>query len=332
MTKRPLKSELHHWWPRTLAEHWAAADGMVSVIRPDGEMRRAPPGAFGAITNAHHMKMGGPWDATFEPIFNQADGEISDFVRWLSTLEAPMITEDRTVVERIAAQSLPLDRQLQIARVTASLLARTPRIRHSIKLTTEHYRNQFGMSDPKADKTLIALNQRGLYDAYRKHMEGGGRWAILFSDEKEFVAGDGFFHNFPASQDGLNSGRKLVLPLLPTATIVFMRPMSHPSEPRLVTLRLGAGEVQTLNDVVQVYASDVLFYRDEKPILSDAFKSGVHREFRYHGHSWLDGVLDNLSQYNLWGPGGTPGRCSRSPFSEALHGNRWLENISQDEV
>lgn len=57
MTRRPLKTELHHWWPRTLAEHWAAADGMVSVVRPEGEVRRAPPGAFGAITNAHHMKI-----------------------------------------------------------------------------------------------------------------------------------------------------------------------------------------------------------------------------------------------------------------------------------
>jgi hypothetical protein len=324
MIKESLKSELHHWWPRTLAELWEAADGMVSVIRPDGAVRRAPAGAFGAITNAHHMKIGGPWDSTFEPIFNQPDSEISDFVRWLSTLEAPLVDKDRPMMERIGAQPLPQDREQQFARVTASLLARTPQIRHSIKLTTEHYRNQYGLSDPKADKTLIALNQRGLYDAYRKYMEGGGRWAVLFSDEKEFVAGDGFLHNFPASQDGLNSGRKLVLPLLPTTTIVFMRPTSYPSEPRLVTMRLGASEVQTLNDVVQVYASHFVFYRDDKPIMSDAFKSGTHRQFRYHRHSWMDALLDDLSQYNLWGRGGTPGRSGKSPYSKALEGNRWL--------
>src|SRR5205814_1819411 len=131
-----LKSELHHWWPRTLAELWEAADGMVSVIRPDGAVRRAPAGAFGAITNAHHMKIGGPWDSTFEPIFNQPDSEISDFVRWLSTLEAPLVDKDRPMMERIGAQPLPQDREQQFARVTASLLARTPQIRHSIKLTT----------------------------------------------------------------------------------------------------------------------------------------------------------------------------------------------------
>jgi len=72
MKQKPLKTELHHWWPQTLADHWAAGDGMVSVIRPNGTVHRAPPGAFGAITNAHHMKMGGPWDSTFEPIFQRA--------------------------------------------------------------------------------------------------------------------------------------------------------------------------------------------------------------------------------------------------------------------
>ena len=325
--RKLLKTELHHWWPRTLAEHWADSEGMVSVVRPDGEIRRAPPGAFGAITNAHHMKMGGPWDATFEPIFNQADGEMADFVRWLSTLETSLVREDRPMVERIVAQPLSSDRQHQIARVTAALLARTPRVRHVIKLTREHIRGECGLADPQAGKTLIALNQRGLYDAYRRYMEGGGRWAILFSDEEEFIAGDGFLHNFPASQDGLNTGRKLVLPILPTATIAFMRPMSHPSEPRLVTLRVSADEVRALNDILQVYASDFLFYRDQKPQLTDDFMSGAHREFRYHEHNWLDPLLHDLSQYCLWGEGGSAVIGSRQPYTESLQGNRWLRKF-----
>ncbi len=327
MTKKPLKTELHHWWPRTLAEHWADDDGMVAVIRPNGDVRRAPPGAFGAITNAHHMKMGGPWDSTFEPIFNQADGEMADCIRWLSTLEAPWMSQDRPMVERIAAQSLPTDRQCQLARVTASLLARTPRARHIIGLTTEHYRGEFGLSDPKPDKTLIALNQRGLYDAYRKYMEGSGRWAILYSDEKEFVAGDGFFHNFSASQDGLNSGRKLLIPILPTIAVVYLRPMSHPSEPRLVTLRLGYSEVKAINDITQVYASDFLFYRSQPPELTEAFTVGSHREFKYHGHEWMDGVFDDLSQYCLWGGGGAAVIGSKRPYTESIHGNRWLDSF-----
>jgi hypothetical protein len=298
MNEKQLKTELHHWWPRTLANHWAAGDGMVSVARPNGTVQRAPPGAFGAITNAHHMKTGGPWDSTFEPIF-----------------------------KRISPQALPDERATQVARVTASLLARSPSIRASIKRTTEYYREEFGLANPTADKNLIAVNQSGLYDAYRERMMHG-RWAILFSDEQEFIAGDGFLHNFPASQQALNSGLKLVLPILPTAAIVYMSPMQYPSEPRLVTVRLGVDEVDMLNVITQVYASNFLFYRDIKPGFSDAFRLGEHRQFQYHGHDWLDPLLDDLSQYNRWGKGGAAGISGRRPYSESLEGNRWLDRLA----
>lgn len=322
MKPKPLKTELHHWWPRSLAEHWSAGDGMVSVIRPTGEVHRARAGAFGAITNAHHMKLGGAWDSTFEPLFNRPDAEMSDFVRWLATLDASIVCSGKSMIERIKPQPLSAERQQQIARITASLLARSPSVRHSIKLGTEYFRRKFGLSDPTADKTLIAANQRGLYDAYRNRMEGSGRWAILFSDEKEFIAGDGFLHNFPASQDGINSGKKLLLPILPTAAIVYMLPMQYPTEPRLVTLKVSAGEAESLNAITQVYASEFLFFRDEKPTLADAFKLGQHRIFEYHGHDWLDPLLDDLSQYNLWGKDGAAGMCARRPYSESLRGNR----------
>lgn len=299
---------------------------MVSVIRPDGTVYRAPPGKFGAITNAHHMKVGGPWNSTFEPIFNKPDNEMAAFIQWLATTEASLATFGRPMVERISPQSLPDERATQIARVTASLLARSPRIRASIKHTTEYYRRKLSSADPTANKTLIALNQRGLYDAYRKRMMLG-RWAVLFSDEREFIAGDGFLHNFPASADGLNSGLKLILPILPTATIVYMSPRQHPTEPRLVTLRLDANEVARLNAITQVYASDFLFYRDDMPELTDTFRQGEHRQFHYHRDPWLDRLLDDLSQYNRCGKGGTAAISSQRPYSDPLQGNHWLDGF-----
>ncbi|KEO90547.1 hypothetical protein EH31_10695 [Erythrobacter longus] len=300
---------------------------MVSVIRPDGAVHRAPPGAFGAITNAHHVKIGGPWDSTFEPIFNKPDNEMADFVQWLATLETAIQAPNRPMVERIAPQPLPEERATQLARITASLLARSPSIRASIKRTTEYYRQNFGLANPTAEKSLIAANQSGLYDAYCKRMMYG-RWAILFSDELEVTAGDGFLHNFPASQDALNSGLKLVLPILPTATIIYMSPMQYPTEPRLVTLRLSANEVKQVNAITQVYASNFLFYRGDKPEVTEAFRCGEHRQFQYHGHDWLDPLLDDLSQYNRWGKDGAAGISSRRPYSESLEGNRWLDRLA----
>lgn len=329
LTNKPLKTELHHWWPRTLSEHWRAPDQMVSVIRPNGDVLRARPGAFGGITNAHHIKKGYPWDSTFEHIFNKPDSDINDFVSWIFTLEASRAESNHPMIERILAQPLPQERQQQMARIVASLLARSPRVRYAIKLGAEYFREQFGLTDPTADKNLIAGNQRGLYDAYRKLMENSGRWAILFSDSMEFIAGDGFLHNFPASVDGLNSGKKLVLPILPTTAIIYMFPMGYPTNPKLVTLRVDNDEVEQLNDLVQIYSRDLLFFRSEQPVISDAFRCGQHCEFQYDQHEWLDGILDDLSQYNLWGKDGTPGMGSNRPYSESIAGNRILDQLAR---
>jgi hypothetical protein len=85
--------------------------------------------------------------------------------------------------------------------------------------------------------------------------------------------------------------------------------------------------VKSLNDIVQVYASKFLFFRDEKPELCEAFKMGQHRIFEYHGNDWLDSLLDELSQYNRWGKGGAAGISSKRPYSENLAGNRWFEQF-----
>jgi len=117
--------------------------------------------------------------------------------------------------------------------------------------------------------------------------------------------------------DDTLSGKKCVLPLTPTVAIVYMLPMSYPSEPKLVSIKLDDDEVQFLNDALQAYANDFLFFRSQEPRLSSAFTQGGHRQFEYHSHPWLEEFLDDLSQYNLWGPGGTPGR-SEGYFLKSL--------------
>jgi hypothetical protein len=319
-TDAAIKTELHHWWPRSLSMHWENEDELVSQLWPDGRIVRAPHGNFGAITNAHHMKMGGPWSSTFEPTFNRADNEMGDLIEWLLGLDSSIADPNGEVGPRILAQPLPADRQHQLARCMASLVARSPRTRNAIRLTTEHYRKGYGLEDFRADKTLIALNQRGLYDAYRKRLENTGRWAVLFSDSLEFSFGDGFLHNFPASADLMHTV-KCVLPLTPTITLIYMNPMSYPSEPKLVTMRLDDREIDFFNRTVQVYSKDFIFFRSQRPEPISAFTAGRFYEYKYHKDKWLDWLLDELSQYNLRGPGGSPSRSRRlsRPFDiEAL--------------
>ena len=326
MTAKALKSELHHWWPRTLAEHWRDEQGMVSTVLRSGEIKRAPPGAFGALTNAHHIKLGGPWDSTFEPVFNDADASMSALISWLFTLETRVADQSGARFDRILAQPLPEDRQSQLASAIASLIARSPRTRDEIRRRTRYYRERFGLAEPNPEDHLIAANQRWLYDAYFKVLVRSGRWAVLFSDTDEFIFGDGFVHDFPASQDALHAPRRAIVPLTPTIAIVYAYPQSYPSEPRLVTLRLEPLEVRFFNNALQGYANDFLFYRSQQPELIEAFTEGGHRQFEYHRHEWLEGFLDDVSQYNLWGPGGTPSR-GRSEFLRNFRENAQFETL-----
>lgn len=162
MTAKPLKSELHHWWPRTLADHWRGHDDLVGVARPDGSVFRSKPKAIGAITNAHHIKLGGPWDSTFEPVFGPADSQMTDLICWLLTLDTSRASSGARRLDRILGQDLPPERLSQLARSIASLLARSPRTRDEIRRRTAHYRTRFGLTDPEPEDHLIAFNQRGL--------------------------------------------------------------------------------------------------------------------------------------------------------------------------
>ncbi len=329
MTHNEINSGKHHWWPTTLQKYWCNRDGLISVVHSSGRVDPSKPGPFGAINHAHSELRGTPWASTFEPIFTQSDDDITAFPEWLATIDSKNISNHRPMVERIIPQTISENEKQMLARITASLLARSPRIRYMIKRGNENFRQEQNWSDQTVDKSLIAANQRHLYDAYRKHMKSSGRWAILFSDEKEFIAGDGFFHNFPASQDFINSGKKLILPILPTAAIIFMSPMSYPTEPKLVTLRLNSNEVETINEITQIYACDYLFFRNEKPNLTEDFKIGKYQQYEFDGDPWLDSLLDDLSQYNNWGENGAAKISSKRYFTESLEGNRRFKSLKQ---
>ena len=99
---KPLKSELHHWWPRGLSKLWEDADGKVTRVSWDGTLLRAPSKTFGAVTNAHHLNVGGPWSTSIEPIFGDADSALPGLARKLEML-AYTGAERLSIEQRITA-------------------------------------------------------------------------------------------------------------------------------------------------------------------------------------------------------------------------------------
>jgi hypothetical protein len=297
MTKT-LKSALHHWWPRSLSGLWADADGCVTQLSWDGHKTRSKPSNFGAIKNAHHMKFGesNPWNTTFEHIFSDADNQFADLAEWLLGLDAGDAAETTRITERLVGHSLSELRRSQLATTLASLIVRSPRSRNNIKLTVEHYRKAFDMTDYAADKTLIAGNMVHCQPVFARSLRSGGKFLVLSSVDREFIFGDGFLHNFPPQADPPFSPR-CIIPLLPTVTVLFARPASYWQHNELVTLRLTSDEVELFNTIVQVYSRDAVFYRSQEPRRTSSFRAREFLELEYHQHPWIEQLIAVVAEF-----------------------------------
>jgi hypothetical protein len=107
---------------------------------------------------------------------------------------------------------------------------------------------------------------------------------VIFSPEREFIFGDGFYHNFSVPVQHLHNPKMLV-PITPWMSVLYTRPMSYRTEPKLVTLVATAAETDALNYAVQVYARKAIFYRSERPTITEAFAQGKHLVFADHRNS-----------------------------------------------
>ena len=286
--EKNLKSAQHHWWPQTLSKYWADDAGGVHRLSPDGTVIRSQPKRFGTVKNAHHIKLGtpespSPWDETFEPKFGMADGAIRGLVSWLESLADTLLPTSLPLDKRIAPAVATNDQFATCVECLISLVVRSPRFRASIRRTTEHYRQCFGMKDYEAEDSLIGLNQRDCQNLFVRRLAGRGKIAVLVSNGTEFIFGDGFFHNFTSSSDTPTHPR-IVVPLTPTISMFYAKPLSYFSEPRVATISLINNEVKFLNNTSQIYSKNELFYRSDKPELLDEFKGVEYLEYENNSH------------------------------------------------
>jgi len=285
-----LKSERHHWWPRCVSRHWAASDGTTGWIRPDGSEKRIPSDKLGVIGNGHHIRLGRAsgqstlFDQSFEDEFDIADNNFPSVIEWLEGLERREIAGD-DLRSRFIPQEAS-DSQLRLlTECVVSLAVRGPMNREASVSLAEHFRGPISSPERNA---LIGLNMRQSQRMIADSIGCRGKFAVLFSMGREFIYGDGFFHNVKAV---VNPPRapKILAPITPTVSVVVSQPTMFSVEPRLVTLVLTGDEVERCNRAVQVYSRDALFYRKDRPILNQEFQRGTHLEY-----SSLANPIDSL--------------------------------------
>lgn len=253
-------------------------------MMPNGEIRRLKPKNIGVIGNGHHIKLSddptvdSPWDQSFEPEFDRADSAFPGLIAWLETLERCDPPFERARAERIVRQPVSDQQFATLIECLVSLAVRSPRCRSRAVSLAEHFRGPL----PEHERnSLIGLNIRNAQRDAVKEISGRGKAMVLYSPEREFIYGDGFYNNMPIPVQHWH-GPKLLVPLTPAIAVLFARPMQYMTEPRLVTLVLAQAETEKLNHAIQIYARQFLFFRTEQPTLDNAFAQGKHLIFADH--------------------------------------------------
>jgi hypothetical protein len=296
-TRKPLRSALHHWWPRSLSRLWADAEGLTYQLSWNRKLARAAPAAFGAIRNAHLIKYDDSstnWDETFEPAFDAADGLFPKVVESLLNLDTTNNTPGDAFCARLKPQEAPTELLDDLTECITSLIVRSPAFRYSVRSTVDKIRAEVGFDDLDCADSLVGMNMRHCQRLFSRAMTRQGKFVVLDSGAREFIFGDGFLHNFSSTTNSPLIPRCLV-PLTPSMSVLYSRPLSYRSDPKLMTLQLLPDEVDFLNDTIQIYSRDFIFFRTERPALIAQFTQRKFLQYRHHKQPWLDGLIDAAS-------------------------------------
>jgi hypothetical protein len=293
---KPLKSELHHWWPRGLSRLWEDADGKVTRLSWDGKELKAPSKQFGAMTNAHHMKLGGPWSTTIEPLFGDADTALPMITQKLERLSYVESKSGSAFEQRFTPHMIETEDRKLLGEGLASLLVRCPAHRNMLHLTTERFLGRTGDQVHKHDDTLIAGNIHQHYRQVVASLERGGKIVLLRSGEREFVMGEGYLSTLVGLT--IEPQYRCLLPLTPTLAVLAFAPSNYRRHPPVCAIGLATEEVDYVNDVMQVYSCDYIFYRSKAPRLTDEFKANEFRQLQFHRFPWLDALMQAVAMYS----------------------------------
>ncbi|CCB66640.1 hypothetical protein [Hyphomicrobium sp. MC1] len=291
----------HHWWPAALSCFWADRNGEVSQLTPDGSKHSSLPKGFGFDKHSHNLRFGGAWNSSFEDDFSGADEAMGGIVDWLNTLEGKREKRPLPLSERLFGQPMTADQRATLSECVASLVVRSPLMRHRLDCKLKGDRER--LPNPFPDKketasdyqTTLAYNLRPLLRDFGHRMRVTGKFCLLMSEDRELIFGDGFYNNFPTSAY-LAVSLKCIVPLTPTLAMLYTNPREYVSVPDLMTMVLRRDEVDFLNLLVQVYSCERLFYRCDRPEIDREYSARHHMQLNDHQHPWLEGLFEAVAE------------------------------------
>jgi len=277
------KSEKHHWWPRCVSKHWKNENGLVHMLLPNGEVTASFPENFGCLGNGHYIKLGResgettPFDENFESIFHDADHDFPDVISWLQSLERKDVS-DPQLTDRFIPQNVTDEQIGPLVESIVSLAIRSPMQRETGVRTAEAIRGG-GRLPERERNSLITMNMRDSHEKAVSQIGTRGKFAVLYSPEREFIFGDGFFHNVRSPVQYQPNNYKMLVPITPEISVLYVCPRQYITEPRFFTLVITPEEADIFNNTIQIYSSERLFFRSEKPTITPDYKSAEHLEY-----------------------------------------------------
>jgi hypothetical protein len=286
-----LKSEQHHWWPKTLSKHWANEDGMLTRVSTDGAEVTQAPAKFGSIRNGHHAKFGGPWTRSYESIFQTVDNSITSAI---AEINDKIFSRE----QEMHFDVLP-DLFKTIGAIIASLAVRSPRHRFISKETVNYYRD--GLEEIADKNPIIAYTVARDFKHMAEALVSAGIIIILKAnkDGDEFVFGDGFYSNLNFTSSPQLTVKALC-PVTPNTALIFYRG-SSPYRKTIKVVELISSDVDQVNFLTQIYSGKYLFYRNRKPLLIDQYFNGIFSKLIDHRSPFVEKLVepfecrDNLS-------------------------------------
>lgn len=277
-----------------MSRHWAGEDGKTGWLKPDGSCVRIPPAKLGVIGNGHHIKMGSGgepslWDQSFERVFDKADSNFPNLITWLEELERKPIRDVMDLRHRFVAQASTDDELLLMTECAVSLAVRGPMNREACIADAEHLRGPIESGEKNA---LIGLNMRNSQRVVADSIGARGKFVAVYSQDKEFVFGDGFFHNIQNAQMAPHSP-KLFVPITPRICVLVCQPSRYMVEPRLSTLVLNDHEVDICNHAVQMYSKNAIYFRSQQPVLHEDFRRVAHLRYEHPGNP-IDSLIHSV--------------------------------------
>lgn len=289
--RKVIRGENHHWWPEVVSHFWENDKGLVHRVDFNGKIVTSRGKEFGKISGGHNIIFEKPskWDSTIEHYFDESDSNFGKVIDWLLSLNKEeknivKICEDGIVWHHYTDELLDMLRECLI-----SLVVRSPKYRNS---QVQYVENLRGKLPNKEAKLLITANISQKYKRLVEHSKGLGKFAVLFSYDKDFIFGDGCYSTIGPSTE-LLTNLKMVISLTPNMAVIWAIPMAYRTPPRLISILSSHSIVELVNNTTQIYSKEYLFFRSEKPELLNDFRLHEHRKY-IHETDPIDILINSL--------------------------------------